>query len=332
MMQENLNPIVVKDGISDTTKPVLTIRIPATSANLGAGFDCIGVALNLWNTFELYNVPEQKEHIIIESFGEAADRLPKDHTNTIARVMFEELDETLGQKAPGPLKIVCHNNVPCGSGMGSSSTAVIAGLVFAHAMSRRELTCENVDTLKRAVLSRAVEIEGHGDNVVPALLGGLVVITRSANGRVLTHRIATQKQKVVICVPDFVFLTLKARAVLPPALPRSDAIYNIGHAVMTIEALRTGDFKLLAKALDDKMHEPYRLPAIPGAIEAREAALDNGAVASCLSGAGPGILAFVENNHESVGEAMKNCFADAGLNARYWILDINETGTEIILG
>ncbi|MDR1154504.1 MAG: homoserine kinase [Bacteroidales bacterium] len=332
MMQENLNPVVVKDGNYDTSAPVLTIRIPATSANLGAGFDCIGVALNLWNTFELYHVPEQKEHIIIESFGEAADRLPKDHTNTIARVMFEELDETLGQKAPGPLKIVCRNNIPCGSGLGSSSTAVIAGLVFAHAIARRELTCENADTLKRAVLSRAAEIEGHGDNVVPALLGGLAVITRSANGRLLTHRISTQKQKVVVCVPDFVFLTPKSRAVLPPTLPRSDAIYNIGHAVMTIEALRTGDLKLLARALDDKMHEPYRFPAIPGAIEAREAALDNGAVASCLSGAGPGILSFVENSHERVGEAMKSCFADAGLNARYWILDINETGTEIVLG
>jgi homoserine kinase len=311
---------------------MLTIRIPATSANLGAGFDCIGVALDLWNTFELYHVPEQKGHISIESYGEAADRLPTDHTNTIARVLFEELDEMLGQKAPGPLKIVCHNSVPCGSGLGSSSTAVIAGLVFAHAIARRELTCENVDTLKRAVLSRAVEIEGHGDNVVPALMGGLVVVARSANGRLLTHKVPVQSRRVVVCVPDFAFLTSKSRAALPPALPRSDAIHNIGHAVMTMEALRTGDLKLLAKAIDDKMHEPYRLPSIPGAIEAREAALDSGAVAACLSGAGPGILSFVENNHTQVGEAMKKCFAEAGLNARYWILDINETGTEIILG
>jgi homoserine kinase len=330
-MQEILNPTAVTDKSSDMSKPVLTIRVPATSANLGAGFDCIGVALNLWNTFELYHVHDQKERIVIESHGEAADRLPKDHTNTIARVLFEELDETLGQNAPGPIKIVCHNNVPCGSGLGSSSTAVIAGLVFAHAIARHTLNCENVDSLKRAVLSRAVEIEGHGDNVVPALLGGLVVVTRSSNGRLLTHKIPVQNQRVVVCVPDFAFLTSKSRAVLPPALPRSDAIHNIGHAVITIEALRTGDLKLLSKALDDKMHEPYRLPAIPGAIEAREAALDNGAVASCLSGAGPGILSFVRENHERVGEAMKTCFAEAGLNARYWILDTNETGTEIIL-
>jgi homoserine kinase len=332
-MQETLNPVTTSDCTSGVHKPVLTIRIPATSANLGAGFDCIGIALNLWNTFELYHVPEQKERITIEPHGEAADRLPKDHTNTIARVLFEELDETLGQNAPCPLKIVCQNNVPCGSGLGSSSTAVIAGLVFAHAIARRELTGENVDTLKRAVLSRSVEIEGHGDNVVPALLGGLVVVARSANGRLMTHKVPMPNRRVAVCVPDFAFLTSKSRAVLPPALPRSDAVHNIGHAVMTIEALRTGDLKLLAKALDDKMHEPYRFPAIPGAIEAREAALDNGAVASCLSGAGPGILSFVEPGCENaVGEAMKNCFTAAGLNARYWILDINESGTEIILG
>lgn len=312
-------------------KPVLTIRIPATSANLGAGFDCIGMALELWNTFELYHVPEQKQRIVIESHGEAADRLPKDHTNTIARVLFEELDETLGQTAPGPLRVVCRNEIPCGSGLGSSSTAVIAGLVFAHALARRELTRENADTLKRAVLSRAVEIEGHGDNVVPALLGGLVVVTRSANGRLMTHRVPMRKQRVVVCVPDFAFLTSKARAVLPPALPRYDAIHNIGHAVMTIEALRTGDMKLLAGAIDDKMHEPYRFPAIPGAIEARQAALDNGAFAACLSGAGPGILAFMDDNHERTGEAMKLCFAEAGLNARYWVLDIEESGAKITL-
>ena len=317
---------------TELTNPMLRVQIPATSANLGAGFDCIGVALDLWNIFELYHVPDQKERIVIESYGEAADKLPKDHTKTIARVLFEELDETLGQKAPGPLRIVCRNNVPCGSGLGSSSTAVIAGLVFAHAIARRELTVENANTLKFAVLSRAVEIEGHGDNVVPALLGGLVVVARSANGRLLTHRVPVSAQRVVVCVPDFAFLTTKSRAVLPPALPRYDAIHNIGHAVMTIEALRTGDLKLLSRAIDDKMHEPYRFPAIPGAIEAREAALDSGAVAACLSGAGPGILAFVEKNHEQVGKAMQTCFTDAGLSARYWIMNINETGAEITLG
>lgn len=311
--------------------PLLKIRVPATSANLGSGFDCIGVALDLWNTFELHLAPEQKTRITVESHGEGAAQLPKDHTNVIARILFEELEEVLGQTAPGPLKIISHNSLPCGSGLGSSSTAVIAGLVFANALARRELTADNVDSLKRAVLSRAVEIEGHGDNVVPALQGGLVVVTRTANGRLLTHQIPMPQQRVVVCVPEFAFLTTKARAVLPPALPRIDAIYNIGHAVLTMEALRSGDLKLLAKALDDRMHEPYRIPAIPGAIEAREAALDHGAAASCLSGAGPGIIAFTADNHEAIGQAMQDCFTNAGLKARYFILNTNESGAEITL-
>lgn len=311
---------------------LLTVRIPATSANLGAGFDCIGLALDLWNTFELHLAPGQSSPISVESYGEAAATLPKDHTNTIARILFEELNETLGTTPPGPLKIICTNTVPCGSGLGSSSTAVIAGLVFAHALARRELTLATLDALKRTVLPRAVEIEGHGDNVVPALMGGLVVVTRTASGRLLTHPIPSVPQRVVVCVPEFSFLTAKARAVLPPALPRADAIHNIGHAVLTIEALRTGNLPLLAKALDDRMHEPYRLPAIPGAIEARLAAVDAGAAASCLSGAGPGILAFANASHDAIGEAMSRCFADAGLKARHWTLDTNEHGAEIILG
>jgi homoserine kinase len=315
-----------------SSTPLLSIRVPATTANIGPGFDCIGAALDLWNTFELHLAPGQDAAVTVESHGEAAALLPRDHTNIIARILFEELDETLGQKPPGPLKIVCRNNVPCGSGLGSSSTAVIAGLVFAHALARRELTPENADTLKRAVLSRAVEIEGHGDNVAPALLGGLVVVTRTANGRLLAQPVAMPRQRVVICVPDFAFLTTKSRAVLPPALPRADAIYNIGHAVLTMEALRTGDLKLLARALDDKMHEPYRIPAIPGAIEARQAALDAGAAACCLSGAGPGLLAFAAENHERIGEAMRRCFTEAGLQARFWELDTTDSGAEITLG
>jgi homoserine kinase len=314
------------------SRSLLTVKVPATSANLGAGFDCIGIALKLWNSFELQLVEGQREHIRVESHGEGASFLPTDHTNAIARILFEELEETLHLKPPGPLKIVCHNKLPCGSGLGSSSTAVIAGLVFAHALSRGDITHDNAHLLRRAVLARAVELEGHGDNVVPALLGGLVVVSRSANGRLLTHPVPVPRLRVTVCVPEFAFLTAMSRAVLPPTLPRADAIHNIGHAVLTIEALRTGDMRLLASALDDRMHEPYRLPAIPGALDARQAALDNGAVAVCLSGAGPGLIAFAEEGHECIGQSMAQCFGSAGLPARYWTLDSNEHGTQIVPG
>ena len=268
----------------------------------------------------------------MESHGEGASFLPTDHTNTIARILFEELDEVLDKKPPGPLKIICRNKLPCGSGLGSSSTAVIAGLVFAHALARGDITRDNAHLLRRAVLARAVEIEGHGDNVAPALMGGLVVVSRTANGRLLTHPVPVPRLRVVVCVPEFAFLTAKSRAVLPPTLPRADAIHNIGHAVLTIEALRTASLHLLASALDDRMHEPYRLPAIPGALDARQAALDNGAAAACLSGAGPGLIAFAAEGHDRIGRSMAQCFASAGLPARHWTLDSSEEGTQIIPG
>jgi homoserine kinase len=311
---------------------LLKIRVPATSANLGSGFDCVGIALGLWNTFELHIAPGQGAAVTVESHGEAAATLPRDHTNTIARILFEELEGNLGRKAPGPLRIVARNGIPCGSGLGSSSTAVLAGLLFAHALAGRPPGPDGAGALKRAVLPRAVEIEGHGDNVAPALLGGLVVVTRSRDGRLLAHPLPFAPRRVVVCVPDFAFLTSKSRAVLPPVLPRADAIHNIGHAILTAEALRTGDPALLADALDDRMHEPYRLPAIPGAIDARQAAEDAGAAACCLSGAGPGILAFAQEGHQRIGEEMVRCFAAAGLGARHWVLDTTTTGAEITPG
>ncbi len=318
--------------MKEAPKKLLSVRVPATSANIGSGFDCMGIALNLWNEFELWTAPGQEEAILVESFGEAAERMPRDRSNAIARILFEELEESLGREVPGPLRIVSRCSLPCGSGLGSSSTAVIAGLIFAHALGRPDLNADNIATLRKAVLNRAVEIEGHGDNVAPALLGGLVCVIRTQTGRTLAQPLPCAVRKVVVCTPDFHFLTVKARAVLPPTLPRADAVFNIGHAVLTVEALRSGDLRLLGKSLDDRLHEPYRLPAIPGALDAREAALDAGAAAVCLSGAGPSLLAFAEEGHEQIAAAMVAGFASVGMKAQSRILEVATDGTEITLG
>lgn len=310
-------------------KPLLTIRVPATTANLGAGFDCLGLALDLWNTFELYRADEGAAPITIEPSGEGAETLPRNHTNIVARIIVEELFNVFGRTLPFPLRIVTKNAVPCGSGMGSSSTAVIAGLYFAHALAAPDLSPSTLESLRKTVLERAVRIEGHGDNVAPALLGGLVAVVADTS-KVLTRSLPFAPLPVVVCVPEFAFLTTKARSVLPPTLPRADAIFNIGHALLTAEALRGGDLELLARALDDCIHEPYRFPAIPGAIEARDAAKDAGAVAVALSGAGPGVIAFGEaGNLDAAGRAMVVAFEQAGLKARHWVLNPVLQGAEI---
>ncbi len=306
--------------------PLLTVRIPATSANLGPGFDALGLALDLWNTFELHGADQHG--VTVESHGEGADILPTDRSHLVVRTMLDEIamhvppeDQVRGYH------IVCRNAVPCGSGLGSSSTATLAGLIFAYAL----LDPQGFRTPsgQNRILTRAFEIEGHGDNVAPALLGGLVIVS-AHDGEVLAQKVALPPLKVVVCVPQFYFMTTHARSMLPLHYSRADAVFNIGRAMLVVEALRTGDMKLLQKSLADRIHEPYRLPAIPGALEAKRAALAQGALAVTLSGAGPGMLAFANADHDAIGVAMQSAFAAAGLRARYWVLEVSPRGAQIV--
>ena len=329
---------------------MISVRIPATSANLGPGFDCLGMALNLWNRFELHSEPGDGS-VCVETHGEGAPDLPTGRTNLIAQTMLDELAHLDAKasltgdpesahpphshvKSPDPHRqssvvnqhsfhIISHNDIPCASGLGSSSTAVLAGIIFAHG-----LRLGYVDP--KAVLLRATAVEGHGDNVGPALTGGLLLI--SFDGKtVVSERVALPPLQVTVCVPEFNFLTSAARAALPKTLSRADAVFNIGRAMLVAEALRNDDDELLARAMADRLHEPYRLPLIPGAQEARRAALHHGAIAVSLSGAGPGMLAYARTGHERIGQAMQAAFEQAGLRARYWVLDVSPRGAEITI-
>ena len=305
----------------------LRVRVPATSANLGPGFDCMGVALDLWNEFSLSAAPGDGITVTVE--GEGAGVIPLDASNIVVETLAGEWAR-MGRTdlLPGPgvgYALACHNRVPCGSGLGSSSTAILGGLLLARAWAENGFA---LDEAQGSILARAVEIEGHGDNVAPALLGGLIVVTNQ-DGDVLTDRLPIAPMRVAVCVPDFAFSTSQARAVLPKAYSRADAIYNIGRAMLVIEALRNHDDALLARAMGDRIHEPYRLPRIPGAAAARLAALDAGAIAVSLSGAGPGLLAFARAGHKAIGAAMVAAFGAAGLPARAWALDISSDGSSV---
>lgn len=306
---------------------LLTVRIPATSANLGPGFDCMGIALDLWNTFELH---EGNGHgMTVESHGEGEGVLPDDKSHLVVRTMIDEITAyTPFDAREASYHIVCRNCVPCGSGLGSSSTAVLAGLLFANAVLDPHGFRGPAGQAR--ILSRAFELEGHGDNVAPAFLGGLVIVV-GKDGEVITHQVALPPVKAVVCVPSFYFMTSHARSVLPVHYSRADAVFNVGRAMLVVEALRNGDGALLAKAMDDRIHEPYRLPAIPGAIEAKRAALAAGASAVSLSGAGPGMIAFANREHAAIGEAMQSAFAAAGLKARHWALDITMQGAQVVV-
>ena len=182
------------------------------------------------------------------------------------------------------------------------------------------------------VLDLAAEMEGHADNVAPALLGGLVVSTIE-EGKVFAHRINLGMNSdfpihLTVVLPDFHLSTKQARDVLPNQVSMKDAVQNISRAVMVTEAFRSGDLDLLGKAMTDRLHQPYRLSLIPGGQAAMDAAKKAGAAGAVLSGAGPGIIAFSAKRDQAIGEAMRGTFEEAGLEARIFQLRMSPHGAE----
>lgn len=293
----------------------ITIKAPATSANLGPGFDALGLALDLWNesTFE----PADDFAMFIE--GEGKGRIPRGKASLIIRAA-QRLAETIGKELPRFI-VRCVNHIPLGSGLGSSAAATLTGLLAANAFTG--FTLKNDE-----ILNLATEMEGHPDNVAPALLGGLVVSTRS-EGTIITRRLPIAPLFITVIVPDFRFPTRQARKALPHHVKIKDAVHNISRAVLATDAFRTGDISLLAQAMDDALHQPYRLPLIPGAQAAMSAAKVEGA-AVALSGAGPSLIAFSLQEDPGIGDSMKRAFQSAGLQARVFPLKTSQEGAGVV--
>ncbi len=256
---------------------MIKIRVPATSANLGPGFDCLGLALNIWNevTFE----PADK--LTYQVTGEGAEKLNKGTRNLLTKASAL-LHDTCGKKMYG-LKICAHNEIMMSSGLGSSAAAIVAGLFGANEILSRPLN-------DNELLKLANEMEGHPDNVAPALFGGLVSSVL-AGDEIISRRYEIPEFTIVIVKPNADWPTRVARAVLPKSVSRTDAVYNIGRATLVVDALRSGDLELLQKVMDDRIHQPYRLKHIAGGMSAYKTAKRFGAAA--LSGAGPSIIVFV---------------------------------------
>lgn len=297
------------------------VKVPATTANLGPGFDALGLALNLWNEAD-FMLREDGE-IILSIQGEGAGVLPTNAENLVAEAALKLFDLT-GTPCPG-LDIACLNRVPLGSGMGSSSAAMLTGLLGANALIDHPLSNEEL-------LKLAIETEGHPDNVAPAMLGGLVASIVHQE-RVFSMRLPAKANHgaihAIVVLPDFNFPTQHARAILPTQVERQDAIFNISRAILVTEALRIGDLNLLGIAMKDTLHQPYRLPLIPGAVAALDAGKDAGAAAVALSGAGPGLIAFSSQIDPAIGAAMKQAFEEAGLQARVFELETSYEGAEV---
>jgi homoserine kinase len=300
------------------------IRVPATSANLGPGFDCLGLALDIWNDLEV-SVEGQELSIEINGFGK--DNLPTNKNNAIYKAMRIYADY-LHRELPSGLKLVCTNRIPLGSGLGSSSAAIVSGILAATAVLGLPA---NLDEK----LDIAAQIEGHPDNVAPCLMGGLTASMIESNQVIAKNLIVSEEFKLVLVYPYFDFPTHMARKVLPQKVAHQDAVFNTGHAIFVTEALRTGDLELLRVAMQDRIHQPFRLPLIPGASQAIEAAAQAGSVVTILSGAGPSLLSFSPSSIQSakIAEAMTFVFNQNGLNTEVFYPSISQAGASIqILG
>ncbi|OGO42484.1 MAG: homoserine kinase [Chloroflexi bacterium RBG_16_57_9] len=297
---------------------MITVRVPATTANLGPGFDCLGLALTLYNRVEMDSLPSG---LSIEIEGEGADSLPKDVFNLVYRSTHALFDR-IGRRPPG-IRLRLINAVPLMRGLGSSSAAVIGGLMAANTLAGAPLD-------QHSLLALATEIEGHPDNVAPALFGGLVAVS-SHEGEVLYARPAIAPLHVVVVTPDLQVSTAMARRILPTQVSRADAVFNVGRAVLVALALQAGDFDLLGRAMEDRLHQPYRARLIPGLDNVFEAARAAGAAGVAISGAGPSVVAFGPEKHEAIAQAMVNAFDTAGLNARSFILGIDTAGAQVEL-
>jgi homoserine kinase len=300
----------------------VTIRVPASTGNLGPGFDCLGLALTLYNevTFEVIDGGSGFAGVTVD--GEGQGCIPTDETNMVVQAA-ERLFDLVG-KRPAAWRVRQQNGIPVGSGLGSSGAAVLGGLMAANALVNG---CVEVGE----ILTIAAEIEGYPDNAAPSLYGGLVLVIKN-NGRWFIEPIAVPPLRVVVVLPDFDLPTVVARAALPKEVPLTDAIFNTGRVGLLLRALEAGDYGRLAVAMQDRLHQPYRLPLVPGLVAAFEAGRAAGAAAVALSGAGPSLIAFAPNGHEAIGEAMAAAFASAGLASRRWLLGVETAGAKVLSG
>lgn len=293
-----------------------TVTVPATTANLGPGFDCLGLALGLYNTLE---VSRREEGLLVSVEGEGRGTIALDQTNLMVAAM-QRLFAEAGEPMPG-LHLRQHNCIPVGSGLGSSAAAALAGLLAANRLLGDRLSTE-------ALLDLAVRIEGHPDNMAPALYGGLVLAIRSAKGLVV-EPLPVADLRVVVVLPAFRLATVEARAALPASVPLADAVYNAGRVGLLVRALQTGDLHKLGLAMDDRLHQPFRTPLVPGMAQAFAAARAAGAQGVALSGAGPSLVAFAAQGHAALAAAMQQAFAEAGLESRVWVLGVDRQGSRV---
>jgi homoserine kinase len=292
------------------------IRVPATTANLGAGFDCIGAALSIYNEFTLTAI--DSPDLVIAVRGLEAARVNTDATN-LAYQAFLKLYRRIDRQPP-VIQLEIKLGVPLARGLGSSATAIVGGLLGANNLAGTPLS-------PAEIMQLAIELEGHPDNVVPALIGGCQLAATAATGWAIAEIPWHDSIAVVVAIPDFELSTEAARSVLPKEYSRADAIFNTAHFGLLVRGLETGNVEWLTAALTDRIHQPYRQQLIPGYQAVEQAVSAAGGYGMVISGAGPTLLALTSTERAlAVGLAMAEAWATHQIAAQAHTLTIDTQG------
>ena len=281
-------------------KEIISVRAPATTANLGPGFDCLGLALDIWNetSFEI-------GHSDLSISGEGENELVLDLNNLLYRG-FAKPFEIIGRDVPA-VSIKAKNEIPVGRGLGSSAAAIVSGLIAGDKATGIGLSQDEILTL-------AAEMEGHADNVGPALLGGLQIVVSSNQEWVTSQVPIPKKISLIIFIPDKLVLTSEARSSLPEAVTLDDAKFNIGRASLFVNSMAQGDIDHLGIATQDRLHQDYRAALLPGINSVMKGALSAGAACVFISGSGPSVIAISEDRGMTVCYEMRESASKAGVH------------------
>ena len=287
----------------------VVVVVPATTANLDPGFDCLGAALDLNNRFAMRRIEGGGERFELIIEGSEGSHLRGGPENLVYRAA-QRVWKAAGLE-PVALEARVRLAVPPARGLGSSATAIVAGLMGANALVGEPLS-------KEKLLELAIDIEGHPDNVVPSLLGGLCMTAKAASQRWCVVRCEWMPSvKAVVAIPSIRLSTSEARRAMPKAIPVGDAVVNLGALTLLLQGLRTGNGDLISDGMHDRLHEPYRWRLIKGGDQVKQAAMEAGAWGCAISGAGPSVLALCEEDKgPAVSRAMVKAWEAAGNRPR----------------
>jgi len=295
------------------------VRLPASTSNLGPGFDCFGLALKLYLTIRAVPLAKASVECRVRTTGARENAtLPRNATNLIYRAMsFAAKRESLTLP---PIDLAVHNDIPLASGLGSSAAAIVGGIKLAGMLNDAELSNQTIQNY-------ATEFEGHPDNVGASLFGGFVTSCVGADGNVSSVRFDwPAKIRVIVVSPHSQLPTHVARAALPRTLSRNDAVFNLQRSSLFTAALATKRYDLFVEAMRDRLHQPRRESLVPGLAEALRLPSAKGLLGIALSGAGPSIIALVTDNEESIAKKMSECFSAHKIRSTTRVLEVDNQG------